>query len=73
MSFDDSTFQRANVTRRVHDDNSEPRLEHAETRTRSGDATRAPVRTRNWAWANSNETYDWMDSHTPVPPSDLLN
>lgn len=78
MSFDDSTFQRANVARRVHDENGELRSgelrrAHAEVRTDSSNATRAAVPARNWAWANSNDTYDWMDSHTPSPSPDLLN
>jgi hypothetical protein len=25
--------------------------------------TREPV--RNWAWAHSQDSYDWMDSHSP--------
>ncbi|WP_042300243.1 hypothetical protein [Paraburkholderia kururiensis] len=73
MSFDDSTFQRANVARRVHDESGELRRAHAEVRTDSSNATRAAVPARNWAWANSNDTYDWMDSHTPSPSPDLLN
>ncbi|MGF6779765.1 hypothetical protein P3T21_004994 [Paraburkholderia sp. GAS334] len=26
--------------------------------------------TRNWAWAHSNESYDWMDSHSPFTAQD---
>lgn len=33
------------------------------------DSKRAPA--PNWAWAHSTDSYDWMDSHSPFPPSDL--
>jgi hypothetical protein len=73
MSFDDSTFQRANVARRVRDDSGELRRAQTEARAEGSNATRGAVPARNWAWANSNGTYDWMDSHTPFPSPDLLN
>lgn len=31
--------------------------------------TRGPA--RNWAWAHSHESYDWMDSHSPFGARDL--
>jgi hypothetical protein len=31
------------------------------------------VPSRNWAWAHISDTYDWMDSHSPSPTSDLLD
>jgi len=28
---------------------------------------------RNWAWAHINESYDWMDSHSPFATQDVLH
>jgi hypothetical protein len=29
--------------------------------------------TRNWAWAHTSDSYDWMDSHSPLPSAELLD
>ncbi|MEI6000467.1 hypothetical protein H3V53_25705 [Paraburkholderia bengalensis] len=26
---------------------------------------------RNWAWAHASESYDWMDTHSPAPVTEL--
>jgi hypothetical protein len=28
---------------------------------------------RNWAWAHSHESYDWMDSHSPSTTLDSFH
>lgn len=28
---------------------------------------------RNWAWAHSTESYDWMDSHSPFNTRDSIH
>ncbi|HEY1997730.1 hypothetical protein [Paraburkholderia sp.] len=28
---------------------------------------------RNWAWTHSNESYDWMDSHSPFTSQDVFH
>jgi hypothetical protein len=28
---------------------------------------------RNWAWAHSNESYDWMDSHSILNTRDSIH
>jgi hypothetical protein len=28
---------------------------------------------RNWAWAHTSDSYDWMDSHSPLPSAELLD
>lgn len=27
----------------------------------------------NWAWTHSNESYDWMDSHSPFTTQDTFH
>ncbi|MGB8414761.1 hypothetical protein [Paraburkholderia sp.] len=29
--------------------------------------------TRNWAWAHNNDSYDWMDSHSPFNTQDSVH
>jgi len=45
-------------------DAGDERLPSRET-ARTIRGTREPA--RNWAWAQGNESYDWMDSHSPFP------
>lgn len=32
-----------------------------------------PRAATNWAWINSNQSYDWMDSHSPFTTQDTFH
>ncbi|MEX3984607.1 hypothetical protein AB4Y45_37215 [Paraburkholderia sp. EG287A] len=37
----------------------------------AGEQTRHGAPSRNWAWSQRGESYDWMDSAGPFPLEDL--
>lgn len=42
----------------------------------SGEQSRAAgakPASRNWAWAHTSDSYDWMDSHSPLPSAELFD
>ncbi|MBP0588697.1 hypothetical protein J8I87_02985 [Paraburkholderia sp. LEh10] len=36
-------------------------------------AVAAQAQPRNWAWAHISDSYDWMDSHSPVAVTEILD
>jgi hypothetical protein len=44
--------------------------ESSSSTTHSQATVKARAQTRNWAWANGTDLYDWMDSHSPLPSPD---
>lgn len=62
MSYESPKFQDIDSARRAGDKCD------AQSPSKATGRTREPG--RNWAWAHSNESYDWMDSHSPFSASD---
>ncbi|WP_133664918.1 hypothetical protein [Paraburkholderia sp. BL10I2N1] len=44
--------------------------ETSSSKTHSETIDKTREQTRNWAWANGTNIYDWMDSHSLPPTSD---
>ncbi|CAE6749363.1 hypothetical protein [Paraburkholderia haematera] len=61
MNYDGSNTINISFTERTND----KRNEGSPSEAVAPAVGKTRVTARNWAWAHSNESYDWMDSHSP--------
>lgn len=69
MNYDSSKSRNIGRAERTDDnyDGASPSEEVAQAVGKKSDTA------RNWAWAHSNESYDWMDSHSLVNTRDSIH
>lgn len=70
MSYDFADFQETDLQSRPGDEVNTHSPSNT-ARQAAGRTNSKNARTRAWAWSQGTESYDWMDSHSPFPMSDL--
>jgi hypothetical protein len=69
MNFDSSNDKVNCCVDRVCDQNRE----HPVSEQASRSVGNICATGRNWAWAHGNESYDWMDFHSPISRQEPFN